>query len=128
MQTIPLKESINLKDIMSNYLNKIPDSIQRVSARYVFERFIEEYGSEIVREINWQFVMALDGAVVKSLPAISHKSMDKLINVILSEAKICKEVAEFLVINEVPENVFKYIKASLRMDSEAAAILIIAGI
>lgn len=128
MQTIPLKESINLKDIMSNYLNKIPDSIQRVSARYVFEGFIEEYGSEIVREINWQFVMALDGAAVKSIPSISRKSIDKLINVILSEAKICKEVAEFLVINEVPENVFKYIKASLRMDSEAAAILIIAGI
>lgn len=128
MQTISLKEPINLKDIMGNYLNKISNSTQRVTAKYVFERFIEEYGSEIVREINWEFVIALDGAVFKSLPTISSKSMDNLINIILSEAKICKEVAEFLVINEVPKHLYKGIKASLSMDSEAAAILTIAGI
>lgn len=128
MQTIPLKEPVDLKEIMNTYLNKIPDSIHRVSARYVFEGFIEEYGSEIVREINWQFVTTLAETVVKSLPAIARKSMDKLINVILSEAKICKEVAEFLVVNEVPEHVFKDVKTSLRMDAEAAAILSIAGI
>ena len=128
MQTIPLKEPVDLKEIMDTYLNKIPDSIHRVSTRYVFEGFIEEYGSEVITEINWKFLSALGGAVVKSLPAISRKSMDKLINVILSEAKICKEVAEFLVINNVPEHTFNDVKTSLRMDAEAAAILSIAGI
>ena len=128
MQTIPLKEPVDLKEIMDTYLNKIPDSIHRVSARYVFEGFIEEYGSEVITEINWKFVTTLAETVVKSLPAISRKSMDKLINVILSEAKICKEVAEFLVINNVPEHTFNDVKTSLRMDAEAAAILRIAGI
>ena len=128
MQTIPLKEPVDLKEIMDTYLNKIPDSIHRVSTRYVFKGFIEEYGSEVITEINWKFVTTLAETVVKSLPAISRKSMDKLINVILSEAKICKEVAEFLVINNVPEHTFNDVKTSLRMDAEAAAILRIAGI
>ena len=128
MQTIPLKKPVDLKEIMGTYLNKTPNSIHRVSARYVFEGFIEEYGSEVITEINWKFVTTLAETVVKSLPAISRKSMDKLINVILSEAKICKEVAEFLVINNVPEHTFNDVKTSLRMDAEAAAILSIAGI
>ena len=128
MQTIPLKKPVDLKEIMGTYLNKTPNSIHRVSTRYVFEGFIEEYGSEVITEINWKFVTTLAETVVKSLPAISRKSMDKLINVILSEAKICKEVAEFLVINNVPEHTFNDVKTSLRMDAEAAAILRIAGI
>ena len=128
MQTIPLKEPINLKDIMGNYLNKISDSTQRVTAKYVFEGFIDDFGFEIVREINWLFIDALKGAVTINIPTISRKSMDKLINIILSEANLYKEVAEFLVINEVPKHLYKGIKSSLSMDSEAAAILIIAGI
>lgn len=127
-ETITLDEYIDIEEALSTFITE--NSLNRMgflSATHSVNRALEKMCSTKFNYLSWQTLDILDEACSNHITV--NKKLVTCTDIIFKKWPIHAEVAKYLVINSVPEHVYRKLRLYVIANSEEAkAILTMGGL
>lgn len=127
-EIITLDEYIDIEEALSTFITE--NSLNRMgflSATHSVNRALEKMASTKFKYLSWQTMDILDEACSSHIAL--NNNLFTCIDIIFKRHSIHTEVAKYLVMNNVPEHVYRKLRLYVIANSEEAkAILTMGGL
>lgn len=125
-EVITLDEYVDIEEALYSFINeKAVNNTSRMIAEHAVKHSLEQLHTTKFIYLSWQTMDILHGACTK-YTTINNK-LRTHIEIILMRHPIHVEIARYLVINDVPETVYRNLRSHVMANSEEAKAILTMG-